>query len=145
MLIHICIMTCKKKKLIIFAHAGAESLSVRRLDVLVERVVVDQFEEEAAVATLSSTFGKFEPSRERLKFELLVKWMPFDMLILYSRIAEGDIFDIKTQQQSKMNYKKPWKLTLATITYFNTHFYYLCEKWKSVSIPWPNFHDFRSY
>jgi len=53
-----------KKSLIIFAHARAESLSVGRLEVLVRRVVVDQLEVEAAVASLGSTFGKSQPRKE---------------------------------------------------------------------------------
>jgi hypothetical protein len=52
-----------KKSLIIFAHARAESLSVGWLEVLVQRVVVDQLEVEAAVATLGSTFGKSKPRK----------------------------------------------------------------------------------
>jgi hypothetical protein len=44
-------MYANKKSLIIFAHARAESLSVGRLEVLVQRVVVEKLEVEVAVAT----------------------------------------------------------------------------------------------
>ena len=49
----------------IFAHARTKSFSVHGPDVLIERVIVDQFEVEATVTPPSSTLRKLEPEQNR--------------------------------------------------------------------------------